>query len=1397
MTKEIYMSNNPENVLLRLGYALRELKDYHNTTIILGAGCSLSSTSDDISTVGIMKSCLLEHNVPIKEIEAYAWEDLYKKFIDIVWEGKAQKERQFLLKKKLDNTEPSEGHRYLRILIENGYIHNVITTNFDMLLEKTFTGLSYRKRVGNNDYKTIGQDPLFNLLKIHGDLEEGEFRFAPHELMKLPENLCKDIMAKTTGLLLFLGYRGQDIGLMNAISSLHDFAIYWIDINGPHINEVYESRHIFELMAQRNSINNFLCGKEFGDFQKITEKLYNFLIESKYSNIIKSKEMVISKQWNDTSIVELLKIYDRIYEFFLDILNKSETIGKKLNKSESSKNYCECYRQCLYSYLYFFKSKQLPTCLLHIPRNEVDALIIGVSIEIIVRSQIYDVDCDFYLLALRSELDKREIPENYDKSLWNAISRIVCTNKQIPKMIKLNINKNLILENDDIPLDNFKELIRVIQFLALLLPNSIKAETDFDENYRIHKLLLEKCCKTSIIDEKIYITIEQFDPKDINLLYERCIKLLPNVKTKIKSEEYIVYDSKWVTLKITLQKDCYADDTSSSVFLLCKRKSKKNIEEFLLMGNAFQMSNNNFVTLKLDIDLKRFLLSDYSSIFISGSSGSGKTSSIRQMLLHYQHDENIVPIIVSPKIMSMEKVGLSLFLDTEISNNEVDLLLQNIDSSFSLRECQLLLIFDGLNEISDGLKMQQAHYCALLALAHKIFLNKCKNIKLIITCRRNAYFNYMNSTSLHLNPIYFYSNRDYTQNIDGFDDASYTLIPLNVKEKENLMDSYKIINSKVREAIVNNNVPPYFISIASEIIGEISNIESETKIAENLNTVYDLFSKTMISRIENTKVYIAQKIIYAYFDYLINSTDITVTKFGILEYLPPHYYQDFEDTLNALIDVNIFLQNSDNRIIRFCHDRVEEFFLKEYINENESKGISFFIGVFDLCVKSPVYHNGLLFYFNEMLRNQKFELYKKCFIDTFNEYVNDSLPKMMLESLSTVPNLDECILLLLNNNYIDFKKMFNLILLGMDSFLKDYSLNDPDISKIIDILLKNSKKLRLLNNDLAYLYFFKSKLKYYINDYDNARKYTNMALKSVSKVNYVLLSNINVQYAIIDMELGYSKKSILLLKEELENNPPKFIEIGIELGRALDHSGQVKQALELYDKFNEYNITDTYLLSRLYEQKANVLNKIMYRILKYGFINVSSLQSDEIEQVEELFSEAVDLYNRSISLVLKINALWSYTGIVPQLINTYISYSYSLREIGIDVCTQYICEVDKMLENFITPFKTDFYLSKAYYHEYLHNFTEAYNCIDIALNNAKELEIKTKEAKCYGFFTQFLYRQLLQKDNLPNRKELAALGLEYVKKTLSYYKEFTLVENNIFIEDYTLLKEKLVRILEE
>lgn len=62
-------------VFHRLYYALTEYKRKGETTLILGAGCSLSSTIKDVSTIGIMKESLYEHNIAIDDEKN--WEDIY------------------------------------------------------------------------------------------------------------------------------------------------------------------------------------------------------------------------------------------------------------------------------------------------------------------------------------------------------------------------------------------------------------------------------------------------------------------------------------------------------------------------------------------------------------------------------------------------------------------------------------------------------------------------------------------------------------------------------------------------------------------------------------------------------------------------------------------------------------------------------------------------------------------------------------------------------------------------------------------------------------------------------------------------------------------------------------------------------------------------------------------------------------------------------------------------------------------------------------------------------------------------------------------------------------------------------------------------------------------------
>lgn len=395
------MENSSLNdALLRLVYALEEYKDDKKTTLVLGAGCSLDSTENDISTMGIMKACLYDHQAVLKDENS--WEEVYEAFINIVWTGKSTREKRALLNKHFQNMEPTNAHIIIKELIQKGYIHNIITTNFDLLIEESCKNITYFKKVGDEDFVKIGEGKaLFNLLKIHGDLERGELRFSPSELKKLPNNLEEEINKLTKRLTLFLGYRGQDIGLMNSINKTDTSSVYWINISGPLNQKHFESEQIKDLLYMRESGENLLYGKEYGDFQNFFQILNQFLILKNHANIIESTKRHILSNWNGTSIIDMLSINTKIFNLFANLLYCSEKTSSE-NVERNDK-----YYTYLNSYLYLFKNKILPSKLITIPHNEIDSLILGLLIEIMARAQSYSIYINKYIDNLKQEFEKK------------------------------------------------------------------------------------------------------------------------------------------------------------------------------------------------------------------------------------------------------------------------------------------------------------------------------------------------------------------------------------------------------------------------------------------------------------------------------------------------------------------------------------------------------------------------------------------------------------------------------------------------------------------------------------------------------------------------------------------------------------------------------------------------------------------------------------------------------------------------------------------------------------------------------------------------------------------------------------------------------------------------------
>ena len=234
------------------------------------------------------------------------------------------------------------------------------------------------------------------------------------------------------------------------------------------------------------------------------------------------------------------------------------------------------------------------------------------------------------------------------------------------------------------------------------------------------------------------------------------------------------------------------------------------------------------------------------------------------------------------------------------------------------------------------------------------------------------------------------------------------------------------------------NLTPFFIAIAAEALNTYKGME----IIKHSGTIYDLFSSAMMERLELADAFLAQKIIYAYFDLLIHyrNSNIQITRFKILNVLDMEYHNRFHQIINNLIDVNILIKDDSNTDkIKFQHDKIEEFFFKRYIEENEHKGLPFFHEIFDLSSRNVIYQSGILKYLLGMEKRGRLKELKDLVNGLFMEHIN-LIPKILVEVLSYSENLKHSLSYLLSPDDIEgSKKTVSAIIWGIEQSLKDYS----------------------------------------------------------------------------------------------------------------------------------------------------------------------------------------------------------------------------------------------------------------------------------------------------------------------------------------------------------------------
>ena len=255
-------------------------------TFLLGAGCSIISGCMASSKLiyefkkriycakkGIrLESSSLIDEVKLKENIENEFEDnhitnpysyYFEKCFPNVYD------RNQFIKDNFQSKKPSFGYLcFADYLISKG-VKNVLTTNFDLLIERAI-----RKLDENYDLVNISdnESPLLtgtlNIIKLHGDYNYDRIRNTESELRTISHDLTNRLLNLELKKIVILGYSGQDNSVMNFleeyINKFPNTSIYWCGLDEKCSNE-----KILELLSTGNSYYVTIKG-----FDSLFEKYY-------------------------------------------------------------------------------------------------------------------------------------------------------------------------------------------------------------------------------------------------------------------------------------------------------------------------------------------------------------------------------------------------------------------------------------------------------------------------------------------------------------------------------------------------------------------------------------------------------------------------------------------------------------------------------------------------------------------------------------------------------------------------------------------------------------------------------------------------------------------------------------------------------------------------------------------------------------------------------------------------------------------------------------------------------------------------------------------------------------------------------------------------------------------
>lgn len=1230
---EVYKTTNSNHTaaFFRLTDSMKRAKQNGRPfCLFLGAGCSLSSSIHPITTEQVIKDCLIrcmgpQYNPPS------VWEHLYKDFVNHVWECYASQDRREILYECFKDLKPSIGYIKLKELVAHGYIKRIITTNFDMLIDDVLSDIPHITQVSNLPKRAIKGGSDIALFKVHGDIENGELRFSPRELTTLPSDISKTVSEFSRCSCLVCGYRGQDAGIMYSLDTSSEYSAFWATPKRPLESDLYENSQVHDWMNARKSSSNFIYGDILGTFDELMTQLCCTLIGD-------DSISAIPDYWDSSMIVSSLKTNQKVMDIFCNLLKCSNDLSEQYEWTPIYPFFAEDYKNVLNAYLFFYhqqSGENIPVPL-QMPENEVESLLMGLAIEIVARTAGIAVTPLDYADSLRILFDSKGYHYSPDISFWNGLGIILesMQNQNVPldwnavKNIRLNMNNNgrFTVDIKQPMLHKIATVLDILNLCGLMFPTSANDGHDIEKDGK--RVLEGKSHYLDMENGQIVLHFENMSLREYDHIYNLFLK---NHRAILSGTAVISAPSMYEKeTEPKLHTVSSAEDTLSEYI---RAKSKEMTAAFLRQRTMFDFDNNQYVKTPIEDIIDGFIQSIKSGLFLIGSSGSGKTKSL-QHFCEQKHEQLIVAATAPKCGYANGKYGADIFWGDLLASDGTDFdnMFKSIQNLLVLTNRYLVMIFDGLNEMSGGFNECIQQYKTLFAFMESIHRLGFTNLKIIVTCRDFAFLDYCKNSGIYPTPEFCFCETKSNTSV-----PYYQIQPLPIELQIKFAKSY-IKNSTLCNRFItdlrNNRfiremfTHPYMIAIAGKCYS--NNLDGGVAL---ISDVFGFFTRQMLHRLDQPRDIVrAQKVIDVYFSLLLSplTPSRNITVFLLLS--SDELFREQEDYLHiiqALQDINLFTTSEESDYIRISHDRIEEYLLSDYLYRME-------------CAKDAV---------GQVLKFATIDSIYSCAIQTFfYRKVKDScicdilslLPQWYDVNPHIVPVAFVSSLASLNiQDYIDIaakstfeqkfgQEIMDILIQGLSQPLSYAQVEYPvQIFPALDVLVSTYPQL-----DAYRAYWNYAAAKYYMtvkNDYQEAIIYCDKAMlfsEKDSRIYHVIMLQQNMLRSKTENSADILEKFESLYTHFSERQEWVYAgECIVSWGAMLRRQTEFEKALQVYQCIPLERLNNSPLLrASIYRRIGTVYKNLMQRIVRRVKIEDGNISECELSQIKENYTAAISSF---------------------------------------------------------------------------------------------------------------------------------------------------------------------------